>query len=99
MRMLHAAPAMLISSTALAGAGAPGERTLAPVVVESSLFNPIGTADSATEQSCSVEYPEGAFHHTVMTVVQLPCTLNVNSNDCFAVTSYTWWPNTHVLAS
>lgn len=49
MNMLYAAPVLLLSSIALAAAAEPGEKTLAPVVVESSLVNPIGAADSATE--------------------------------------------------
>lgn len=58
MKMLHAAPALLVSSIALADAAGPGERTLAPVVVESSLFNPIGTADSATEGTVTAKQLE-----------------------------------------
>src|SRR6476620_6630913 len=49
MNMHHAAPVLLLSSIALTAAAEPGEKTLAPVVVESSLINPIGAADSATE--------------------------------------------------
>lgn len=49
MNMHHAAPVLLLSSIALAKAAEPGEKILAPVVVESSLINPIGAADSATE--------------------------------------------------
>ena len=49
MNMLYAAPVLLLSSVAVAAAAEPGERTMAPVVVESSLINPIGAADSATE--------------------------------------------------
>lgn len=49
MNMLYAAPVLLLSSIALAAAAESGEKTLAPVVVESSLINPIGAADSATE--------------------------------------------------
>ncbi len=49
MNMLYAAPVLLLSSIAVAAAAEPGERTMAPVVVESSLINPIGAADSATE--------------------------------------------------
>jgi outer membrane cobalamin receptor len=49
MNMLYAAPVLLLSSIAVAHAAEPAEKTLAPVVVESSLINPIGAADSATE--------------------------------------------------
>ena len=49
MNMLYAAPVFFLLSIALAEAAEPVEKTLAPVTVESSMLNPIGAADSATE--------------------------------------------------
>jgi outer membrane receptor protein involved in Fe transport len=49
MKILYAGPALLACSMALADATGPAEKTLAPVVVESSRANPSGAAESATE--------------------------------------------------